>query len=444
MSKLTGMWVSVFDGKDSAQDGQVIDEIGTDFSPTGSLHYYFKYPEGVTIINSDSKLATGVDVRAEGGMVLAPPSVKPDVGTYKWISEADIADAPQWLIDRLVKQTQESESKSDPQASLDRIAKAMEAMPNIYQGHKFWKDMGIRIFAAGAPFQIFDKWSQKCPTKYNAAETKQAWQEITNSPPDRTGAGAIFKMADELAPGWDAHAQSLSTTTWRERSKGGIPIASMHNARVAITALGIECSHDIFHNKMLFGFRGDAVRYNLGGEMSDIHLVDGQERVATSDLMENVLQIHPSQQTTGYAMRLKNAMKRLGWQRDGENKITINGKQVRGYYRPVQKSVPPIHVIDMGEETPIADNFKAHGFKEVSHREFVNTKQYEKMGDLAPTVQTNSMLIKNEPELPPELLALINTPSSQQHWEWEPFYRPRKRFRHRAKRKVLRTARANS
>lgn len=31
MSKLTGMWITKFVGEDSAQDGQVIDEIGTDY-----------------------------------------------------------------------------------------------------------------------------------------------------------------------------------------------------------------------------------------------------------------------------------------------------------------------------------------------------------------------------------------------------------------------------
>jgi hypothetical protein len=144
-----------------------------------------------------------------------------------------------------------------------------------------------------------------------------------------------------------------------------------------------------------------------------IHLVDGEERVATSDILDNVLQIPPAQQSRDLSMRLSNVMKKLGWQRDGENKITIikGQKQVRGYFRPVKESVPPIHIIDKGEDTPVADNFKAHGFKEVSHQEFVNTKQYEKMGDLAPTVQTNSVLTKENgpPKLPPELLALIKS-----------------------------------
>ena len=34
----------------------------------------------------------------------------------------------------------------------------------------------------------------------------------------------------------------------------GSPRPSMHNARLAITALGIECSYDTFHNKILFGY----------------------------------------------------------------------------------------------------------------------------------------------------------------------------------------------
>jgi hypothetical protein len=185
-------------------------ETRTARTATGGIHKYLKYPNGVKIINSDSRLVPGVDVRGEGGMVLAPPSIKPGVGAYEWISEADIAEAPQWLIDKLKRLAEKETAPGvDPQADLDRIAKAMEAMPNIYRGHKDWKDMGIRLFAAGAPFEVFDKWSQKCPEKYNADDTRQAWREITNSPPNRTGAGAIFKMADELVPGWRGKAASI-------------------------------------------------------------------------------------------------------------------------------------------------------------------------------------------------------------------------------------------
>jgi predicted P-loop ATPase len=59
---------------------------------------------------------------------------------------------------------------------------------------------------------------------------------------------------------------------WRERKENGAPVPSMHNARLAIVALGIECSHDTFHNKVLFGFKDDSVRHaveHIVGEVTD-------------------------------------------------------------------------------------------------------------------------------------------------------------------------------
>jgi hypothetical protein len=60
--------------------------------------------------------------------------------------------------------------------------------------------------------------------------------------------------------------------------------------------------------------------------------VDGQERISTSDLLTYVLRIPIGQQKTADAMRLSTVMQRAGWGR-GENKITIYGKQVRGFFR---------------------------------------------------------------------------------------------------------------
>jgi predicted P-loop ATPase len=59
---------------------------------------------------------------------------------------------------------------------------------------------------------------------------------------------------------------------WRERRPNNQPFPSMHNARVAITALGVVCSKDTFHNKTLFGYAGDEVKHELAsivGEVSD-------------------------------------------------------------------------------------------------------------------------------------------------------------------------------
>jgi predicted P-loop ATPase len=141
-----------------------------------------------------------------------------------------------------------------------------------------------------------------------------------------------------------------------------------------------------------------------------IYLVDGQERVATEDILENVLQIHPSQLNRSHTMRLSSVMKRFGWQRDGENKITIKGKQVRGYYRWAgMADVQTVAVLSEGEDTTIANEIKTAGFEVDSHWEWVRTKGKNK-GQVYETLIT--LTKKPEPELPPELLALIkSTPS---------------------------------
>jgi hypothetical protein len=67
-------------------------------------------------------------------------------------------------------------------------------------------------------------------------------------------------------------AENNSAVQWRGCRKDGSPADTMHNARLALTAVGVECSFDTFHNKLLVGRRGDATRHELQsviGEMSD-------------------------------------------------------------------------------------------------------------------------------------------------------------------------------
>ena len=52
-----------------------------------------------------------------------------------------------------------------------------------------------------------------------------------------------------------------SALNWREKRANGSPLPSVHNAMLAIGAMGIKCSHDTFHNKFLVGFKGDAIQH---------------------------------------------------------------------------------------------------------------------------------------------------------------------------------------
>ena len=62
-------------------------------------HFYFKMPS-CDLRNSVRKIAAGVDIRANGGYVLAPPSIHPTGRRYAWNvdSASKFADAPDWLL----------------------------------------------------------------------------------------------------------------------------------------------------------------------------------------------------------------------------------------------------------------------------------------------------------------------------------------------------------
>lgn len=65
----------------------------------GGDHYFFRYPEN-GIANSAGKIAERVDVRGEGGFVVAPPSMHRSGDTYSWVTppgEIELAEMPLWM-----------------------------------------------------------------------------------------------------------------------------------------------------------------------------------------------------------------------------------------------------------------------------------------------------------------------------------------------------------
>jgi hypothetical protein len=58
---------------------------------------------------------------------------------------------------------------------------------------------------------------------------------------------------------------------WRQVSEKGRIYATLHNARVAVAALGVECRYDLFHHKIVLEYRGTVHEWN-GGELDDIAL----------------------------------------------------------------------------------------------------------------------------------------------------------------------------
>jgi hypothetical protein len=72
----------------------------THVTGSGGTHYLYRYPPGSGIKSNAGKLAQHIDVRGEGGYIVAPGSWT--TGPYELLDERPVAAPPGWLLDELL------------------------------------------------------------------------------------------------------------------------------------------------------------------------------------------------------------------------------------------------------------------------------------------------------------------------------------------------------
>jgi hypothetical protein len=73
---------------------------------TGSdgLHIYLAHPGGKVRNNVGQRLGDGIDIRGDGGYVIAPPSRHISGNAYTWTAKGPcLPEAPRWLLDLLAE-----------------------------------------------------------------------------------------------------------------------------------------------------------------------------------------------------------------------------------------------------------------------------------------------------------------------------------------------------
>lgn len=160
-------------------------------TPGGGRHYYFRQPDGITIRCQAGDLAPKVDVRAEGGYVLVPPSVvsgKP----YRWVQDLELEQSrerqtlpPAWLLKRLTDATRErekntctvnGESAENPiptgqrNATLARLAGTM-------------RRVGMSRAEIGAALERANQ--DRCSPPISPAEVQQIAESVARYAPDQ-------------------------------------------------------------------------------------------------------------------------------------------------------------------------------------------------------------------------------------------------------------------
>lgn len=66
---------------------------------SGGYHLYYQYPLNVNTISNRVRLFEGVDLRADGGFIVLPPTLHPSGGVYKWVNRGVPGAFPATLLD---------------------------------------------------------------------------------------------------------------------------------------------------------------------------------------------------------------------------------------------------------------------------------------------------------------------------------------------------------
>jgi hypothetical protein len=67
----------------------------------GGPHIYLRHTAGLR--SNSGRLGSGIDVKSDGGYVIAPPSLHASGVRYEWTSVGPIAPAPTWLAERFAE-----------------------------------------------------------------------------------------------------------------------------------------------------------------------------------------------------------------------------------------------------------------------------------------------------------------------------------------------------
>lgn len=129
---INGIFVVDVDGEQGLHSLAQLEQLhGKLFAPTvitgKGKHLYFKMPIDIEIKCNASKIADHIDIRANGGYVVAPPSIHSNGNKYKWENfdfSQDFPQAPEWLLNLVV----------NPDEAQNQINELLEEISNTPEG----------------------------------------------------------------------------------------------------------------------------------------------------------------------------------------------------------------------------------------------------------------------------------------------------------------------
>jgi hypothetical protein len=194
-----------------AEHGPIGDTLHT-HTGGGGDHYFFAWP-GRYVASGDGKIAPGVDVKGDGGYVVAPPSLHPSGAAYAWERhDAKSLDPPRWILDRVCPpevpraptrrtatpipayRPRRSLSMMSDHEALDVLVRECAFVEHCARSaaslsYEQWFSLAtvLHVFPAGD--ELFDEMSRRDPERYDAREARKKTATVRRPPRHCTSLG---------------------------------------------------------------------------------------------------------------------------------------------------------------------------------------------------------------------------------------------------------------
>lgn len=149
-------------------------------TPSGGAHLWFTYDPALDLRCSAGRLGPGIDVRASGGYVVAPPSVVTSGGGYIWDIDLDSCDpppAPQWLMD-LIMTPARAEAPPDL-GGADKVQELINESRQPGRWHSSVLRLTAHLTAIGVPTSAILAMAAEITLKgYTVEQTRDELQEM--------------------------------------------------------------------------------------------------------------------------------------------------------------------------------------------------------------------------------------------------------------------------
>lgn len=195
----------------------------------GGLHAYYRHPGGGPVRNRTGagSIAPGVELKADGGFVYAPPSIHVTGTPYEWLfapfDGVEIPRAPEWLMSEIEGAVTPPLQKPDEDGE-DEITRLLQE--GVSEGER--NDAATRIagryLAMGvdraAVLGILKSFNMRCSPPLPVKELESVVTSIAKKELFKRGGGSIHPSATQGATGEDSRALALQALSERF----GIPI----------------------------------------------------------------------------------------------------------------------------------------------------------------------------------------------------------------------------